>query len=138
MKINRGDYPKLHLDTNYNKGTVCNRKRYGCKWIWETIKHSTWTQIIVKEHRCYCSATFGSLGRVFNNEHNSYPKVRETALTVERYSMIFAIYNCIAQMRVNQHENKIRGNKYRYDCAWHLLVRNNMDVIEMVDNSILH
>jgi hypothetical protein len=31
MKINRGDYPKLHLDTNYSKGTVCNRKGYGCK-----------------------------------------------------------------------------------------------------------
>jgi len=22
MKINRGDYPKLHLDTNYSKGTA--------------------------------------------------------------------------------------------------------------------
>jgi hypothetical protein len=31
MKINREDYPKLHLDTNYNKGTACNRKVYGCK-----------------------------------------------------------------------------------------------------------
>jgi hypothetical protein len=61
------------------------------------MKHSTWTQIIVKEQRCYCSATFGSRCRVFNNEQNAYPKVRETALAVERYSMIFAIYNCIAQ-----------------------------------------
>jgi hypothetical protein len=105
MKINRGDYPKLHLDTNYSKGTACNRKVCGC----ETIKHSTCTQIIVKEQRCYCSATFGSLCRVFNDEHNSYPKVRAMALTVERYSMIFAIYNYIAQMRVNQQQNKIRG-----------------------------
>ena len=108
MKINKWDYSKLHLDTNYSKGTACNRKGYGCKWTWQTIKHSTWTQIIVKEQRCYCSATFGSLCRVFNNEHNSYPKVRETALAVERFSVIFAIYNCIAQMRGILHENKIR------------------------------
>jgi hypothetical protein len=63
----------------------------------------------VKEQRCYCSATFGSLCRVFNNEYNTYPKVRETALAVERYSMIFVIYNYNAQIRGNQHENKTRG-----------------------------
>jgi len=103
MKINRGDYPKLHLDTNYCKGTACNRKGYGCKWTWETVKHNTWTQIIVREQRFYCTATFNSLCRIFNNEHNSYHNVRATALAVERYSMIFVIYNCIAQMRGNQH-----------------------------------
>jgi hypothetical protein len=35
--------------------------------------------------------------------------VRAMTLTIERYSMIVAIYNYIAQMRVNQQENKIRG-----------------------------
>ena len=31
MKIYRGDYPNLQLDTNYRKGTACNMKGYGCK-----------------------------------------------------------------------------------------------------------
>jgi hypothetical protein len=87
-----------------SKGTACNRKGYGCKWTWETIKHNTWTQIIVREQRLYCTATFDSLCRFFNNEHNSYPKVRETAFAVQCYSMIFAIYNCISQIRGNQQE----------------------------------
>jgi hypothetical protein len=78
--MNMRDYQAKHLDTNYIEGT---------------------TLLLL----CY----FGSLCRVFNNDHISCPKVRETALVVERYSMIFAIYNCIAQMRDNQHENKTRG-----------------------------
>jgi hypothetical protein len=64
---------------------------------------------MVKEQRFYCSATFDSLCRIFANEHNSYLEMKETALAVESYSMIFAIYNCIVQMRGNQRENKIRG-----------------------------
>jgi hypothetical protein len=43
------DHPKLHLDTNSSKGIACGKKRYGCKWTWETIQHYTWTQIQVKE-----------------------------------------------------------------------------------------
>ena len=64
---------------------------------------------MVKEQRFYCSATFDSLCRIFANEHNSYLEMKETALAVERYSMIFVIYNYIAQIRGNQHENKTRG-----------------------------
>ena len=26
-----------------------SKKRYGCKWTWETIQHYSWTQIKVKE-----------------------------------------------------------------------------------------
>ena len=43
------DYPTLHLDTNSSKGTACIKKRYGCKWTWETIQQYTRTQIQEKE-----------------------------------------------------------------------------------------
>jgi hypothetical protein len=33
------DYSTLHIDINSNKGTTCSKKRYGSKWIWETIQH---------------------------------------------------------------------------------------------------
>ena len=50
------DYPILHLDTNINehervsnitlghnesKETACSKKRYKCKWTWETIQYNT-------------------------------------------------------------------------------------------------
>jgi hypothetical protein len=31
------------------KGTACSKKRYGCKWTWETIRHYSFTQINVHE-----------------------------------------------------------------------------------------
>ena len=43
------DYSTLYLDTNSTKGTACSKKRYGCKWTWETIQHYTRTQIQLKE-----------------------------------------------------------------------------------------
>ena len=43
------DYPTLHLDINYSKGTACSKKGYGSKWTWETIQLYTETQIKVKE-----------------------------------------------------------------------------------------
>jgi hypothetical protein len=33
------------------------------------------TQIKVKEELFYCCSTFDSHNRVFNNKHNSYPKI---------------------------------------------------------------
>jgi hypothetical protein len=35
------DYPTLHLDTKWSKGTGCDKKWYGCKWTWETVQHYT-------------------------------------------------------------------------------------------------
>jgi len=35
------DYSTLHLDIQSSKGTACSKKRYGCKWTWETIQHYT-------------------------------------------------------------------------------------------------
>ena len=29
--MNMRDYPTLHLDTKYSKGTACSKKGYGCK-----------------------------------------------------------------------------------------------------------
>ena len=42
------DYPTLYLDTNKSEGTACSKKRYGCKWTWESTQHYTKTQINVK------------------------------------------------------------------------------------------
>jgi hypothetical protein len=47
--MNMTDYPSLHLYTNYSKGTACSKKGYWCRWTWLTIRHYTYTQIIVKE-----------------------------------------------------------------------------------------
>jgi hypothetical protein len=43
------DYPTLYLDANKSEGTACSKKRYGCKWTWESTQHYTKTQINVKE-----------------------------------------------------------------------------------------
>ena len=42
-------YPTLCLDVNKSEGTACSKKRYGCKWTWESTQHYTKTQINVKE-----------------------------------------------------------------------------------------
>ena len=47
--MNMKYYPSLHLYTNYSKGTACSKKGYWCRWTWLTIRHYTYTQIIVKE-----------------------------------------------------------------------------------------
>jgi hypothetical protein len=33
--MNLRDYPTLHLDTNYSKGTACSKKGFGYKWTWD-------------------------------------------------------------------------------------------------------
>ena len=38
-------------------------------------KYNTWTQIKVTEKHFFCPSRFHSHGMVFNNEHNSYPKM---------------------------------------------------------------
>ena len=39
--MNMREYPILHLDTNESKETICSKKRYKCKWTWESIQYYT-------------------------------------------------------------------------------------------------
>ena len=50
-----------------------SKKGYGCQNMrdYKILP----TQIIVKEQLFYCCSTFNSHCRVFDNEHNSYPKM---------------------------------------------------------------
>ena len=60
--MNMRDYPTLHLDTNWSKGTACSKKGYGCKWTWDTIQHYTQTQTKVKEQCPYSGPDYDFLG----------------------------------------------------------------------------
>jgi hypothetical protein len=48
---------------------MCNsKKRYGCKWTWETVQHYTETQIQGKEQHFYCCSELQSQYEL-NNKH---------------------------------------------------------------------
>ena len=54
---------------------VFSKKGYGCYWTWEIIQHYTETQNKVKEQHFIAVLHF-SHSKVFNNEQNSYSKMR--------------------------------------------------------------
>jgi len=43
-----------HHCLTYTLMAWISKKRYGCKWTWETIQHYTLTWIQVKERCCDC------------------------------------------------------------------------------------
>ena len=106
-----------------------SKKWFGCKWTWKIIHHYSSTQKSV----LYCCSAFHSHSTVFNNKHNSHPKMGTTQ-DINMYSWLlplnptsghpcrFGVYHLIysgaGPLSFTQGRGHYQDNKTCMACVW--------------------